>query len=108
MSPLIPMVVEQTVHGERVLDIYSRLLNERIIVLGTPIDDEIANLTIAELLHLESGDPDKDISLYINCPGGSIYAVKGFKIPFGSRRGSVVLVDESAESVAAVDFFGGR
>jgi ATP-dependent Clp protease protease subunit len=74
MSPLIPMVVEQTVHGERTFDIYSRLLNERIIFLGTPIDDEIANLTIAELLHLESEDPDKDISVYINCPGGSVYA----------------------------------
>jgi hypothetical protein len=70
MSPLIPMVVEQTVHGERAFDIYSRLLNERIIFLGTPIDDEIANLTIAELLHLESDDPDKDISLYINCRRG--------------------------------------
>ena len=69
MSPLIPMVVEQTVYGERALDIYSRLLNERIIFLGTPIDDEIANLTIAELLQLESDDPDKDISLYINPPG---------------------------------------
>ena len=68
------MVVEQTIHGERAFDIYSRLLNERIIFLGTPIDDEIANLTIAELLHLESDDPDKDISLYINCPGGSVYA----------------------------------
>ena len=74
MSPLIPMVVEQTLHGERALDIYSRLLSDRIIFLGTPIDDEIANLTIAELLHLESDDPDKDISLYINCPGGSVYA----------------------------------
>jgi ATP-dependent Clp protease protease subunit len=68
------MVVEQTVHGERALDIYSRLLNERIIFLGTPIDDEIANLTIAELLHLESEDPERDISPYINCPGGSVYA----------------------------------
>src|SRR5436309_9206846 len=74
MSPQIPMVVEQTVHGERTFDIYSRLLGERIIFLGTPIDDEIANLTIAELLHLESEDPGKDISLYINCPGGSVYA----------------------------------
>src|SRR2546422_2167216 len=74
MSPLIPMVVEQTAHGERAFDIYSRLLNERIIFLGTPVDDELANLTIAELLHLESEDPDKDISLYINCPGGSVYA----------------------------------
>jgi ATP-dependent Clp protease protease subunit len=74
MSPQIPMVVEQTLHGERTFDIYSRLLGERIIFLGTPIDDEIANLTIAELLHLESEDPGKDISLYINCPGGSVYA----------------------------------
>src|SRR5438093_11140335 len=74
MSPLIPMVVEQTVHGERAFDIYARLLSERIIFRGTPIDDEIANLTIAELIHLESDDPDKDISLYINCPGGSVYA----------------------------------
>ena len=74
MSPQIPMVVEQTVHGERTLDIYSRLLSERIIFLGTPIDDQIANLTIAELLHLESEDPGKDISVYINCPGGSVYA----------------------------------
>jgi ATP-dependent Clp protease, protease subunit len=74
MSPLIPIVVEQTVHGERAFDIYSRLLNERIIFLGMLVDDELANLTIAELLHLESEDPDKDISLYINCPGGSVYA----------------------------------
>jgi ATP-dependent Clp protease protease subunit len=74
MSPFIPMVVEQTAYGERAFDIYSRLLNERIIFLGTPVDDELANLTIAELLHLESEDPDKDISLYINCPGGSVYA----------------------------------
>jgi len=73
MSPLIPMVVEQTAHGERAFDIYSRLLNERIIFLGTPVDAEIANLTIAELLHLESEDPDKDIALYINCSGGSVY-----------------------------------
>src|SRR5436189_4172185 len=75
MSPLIPMVVEQTRHGERAFDSYPRLLNERITFLGTPIDDEVANLTIAELLHLESDDPDKDISLYINCPGGAVYAV---------------------------------
>ena len=70
---MIPMVIEQTAWGERAFDIFSRLLNERIIFLGTPIDDDIANLTIAELLHLESEDPDKDISLYINCPGGSVY-----------------------------------
>jgi len=74
MSPLIPMVIEQTSRGERSFDIYSRLLNERIIFLGTPIDDQIANLTVAQLLHLESEDPDKDISIYINSPGGSVYA----------------------------------
>ena len=74
MSPLIPMVIEQNSRGERALDIYSRLLVERIIFLGTPIYDEIANLLVAELLHLESEDPDKDISIYINSPGGSVYA----------------------------------
>ena len=74
MSPLIPMVIEQTSRGERAFDIYSRLLNERIIFLGTPIDDQIANLVVAQLLHLESEEPDKDISLYVNSPGGSVYA----------------------------------
>jgi ATP-dependent Clp protease protease subunit len=74
MSPLIPMVIEQTSRGERSFDIYSRLLNERIIFLGTPIEDQIANLTVAQLLHLESEDPDKDISIYINSPGGIVYA----------------------------------
>ncbi len=73
MSPLIPMVIEQTSRGERAFDIYSRLLNERIIFLGTPVDDQIANLIIAQLLHLESEDPDKDVSIYINSPGGSVY-----------------------------------
>src|SRR2546423_5060555 len=75
MSPLVPMVVEQTSRGERAFDIYSRLLNERIIFLGTPVTDDIANLIVAQLIHLESEDPDKDISLYVNSPGGSIYAV---------------------------------
>jgi ATP-dependent Clp protease protease subunit len=74
MSPLIPMVVEQTSRGERAFDIYSRLLNERIIFLGTPIDDQVANLVIAQLLHLESEDPDKDIRIYVNSPGGDVYA----------------------------------
>ena len=68
------MVIEQTSRGERSFDIYSRLLNERIIFLGTPVDDQIANLIVAQLLHLESEDPDKDISIYINSPGGSVYA----------------------------------
>jgi ATP-dependent Clp protease protease subunit len=71
---VIPMVIEQDSRGERTFDIYSRLLKERIIFLGTPIDDQIANLVVAELLHLESEDPGKEISLYINCPGGSVYA----------------------------------
>jgi ATP-dependent Clp protease protease subunit len=74
MSPLIPMVIEQTSRGERSFDIYSRLLNERIIFLGTPIDDQIANLMVAQLLHLESEDPDKDIFIYINSPGGQVYS----------------------------------
>jgi ATP-dependent Clp protease protease subunit len=68
------MVVEQDSGGERAFDIYSRLLRERIIFVGTPIDDQIANLVVAELLHLESVDPDADISIYINSPGGSVYA----------------------------------
>ncbi len=72
--PLVPMVVERTARGEREYDIYSRLLNERIVFLGTAVDDQVANLIVAQLLHLESSDPDKDISIYINSPGGSIYA----------------------------------
>src|ERR1017187_6862239 len=72
--PLIPMVIERTARGEREFDIYSRLLNERIIFLGTPIGHQVANLVVAQLLHLESEDPEKDISLYINSPGGSIYS----------------------------------
>jgi ATP-dependent Clp protease protease subunit len=72
--PLVPMVVERNSRGDREYDIYSRLLNERIVFLGTPVDDQIANLIVAQMLHLESVDPDKDISLYINSPGGSIYA----------------------------------
>jgi ATP-dependent Clp protease, protease subunit len=74
MSPLVPMVIEQTSRGERSFDIYSRLLAERIIFLGTPVNDQVANLIVAQLLHLESDDPDKEVSLYINSPGGSVYA----------------------------------
>jgi ATP-dependent Clp protease, protease subunit len=72
--PLVPMVIEQSARGERSFDIYSRLLNERIVFIGSPIDDDVANLVVAQLLHLESNDPDKDISLYINSPGGVIYS----------------------------------
>jgi ATP-dependent Clp protease protease subunit len=75
MNYLVPTVVEQTNRGERAFDIYSRLLKERIIFLGTPIDDTVANLIMAQLLHLESEDPDKDINLYINSPGGEISAL---------------------------------
>jgi ATP-dependent Clp protease protease subunit len=71
---LIPMVIEQTARGERSFDIYSRLLSERIIFLGQQIDDEIANVIVAQLMHLESDDPEKDVSIYINSPGGSLSA----------------------------------
>ena len=72
--PLVPMVVKQDPRGERSFDIYSRLLDERIVFLGQPIDDEVANLVVAQLLHLESADPDAPIQLYVNCPGGVVYA----------------------------------
>jgi ATP-dependent Clp protease, protease subunit len=72
--PLVPTVVEQSARGERAYDIYSRLLSERVIFLGTPIDDQVANLIVAQIIHLESEDPDKEISLYINCPGGVVYS----------------------------------
>ena len=72
--PMVPMVVEQSPRGERSFDIYSRMLNERIVFLGTAVDDQVANLVVAQLLHLESEDPDKDIALYINSPGGVVYA----------------------------------
>ena len=72
--PLIPMVIERDGRGERSFDIYSRLLNDRVIFLGQPIDADVANLIVAQLLHLESADPDRDISLYLNCPGGEVYA----------------------------------
>ena len=72
--PLIPMVIERDGRGERSFDIYSRLLNERIVFLGSAVDDEVANVVVAQLLHLEAADPDRDISLYVNCPGGQVYA----------------------------------
>jgi ATP-dependent Clp protease protease subunit len=72
--PLVPTVIERNSRGDREYDIYSRLLNERIIFLGTPIDDQVSNLIVAQLLHLESADPDKGISIYINSPGGDVYS----------------------------------
>ncbi len=71
---LVPVVVEQTARGERSYDIYSRLLGERIVFIGEPVDETLANLVVAQLLHLESDDPEKDIALYVNSPGGNVYA----------------------------------
>jgi ATP-dependent Clp protease, protease subunit len=78
MPALVPMVIEQSPRGERSFDVYSRLLNDRVVFLGSAIDDDVANVIVAQLLHLESVDPDRDISLYINCPGGVVDA--GFAI----------------------------
>ena len=72
--PMVPMVVEQSARGERSFDIYSRLLSERVVFLGSPVDDQVANLIVAQIIHLESEDTDKDISLYINSPGGVVYS----------------------------------
>ncbi len=72
--PLVPTVIEHNSRGDREYDLYSRLLNERIIFLGTPIDDQVSNLIVAQLLHLESTDPEKGISIYINSPGGDVYS----------------------------------
>jgi ATP-dependent Clp protease protease subunit len=72
--PLIPMVIQSDGRAERSFDIYSRLLNERVVFLGSPIDDEVANVVVAQLLHLEAEDPEKDVCLYINSPGGQVYA----------------------------------
>src|SRR3954463_12160327 len=72
--PLVPVVIQQDARGERSFDIYSRLLRERVVFVGTPIDDDVANLVVAQLLHLEAEDPEKDIQMYINSPGGGVYA----------------------------------
>jgi ATP-dependent Clp protease protease subunit len=72
--PLVPVVIQQDARGERSFDIYSRLLRERVVFVGTPIDDTIANMVVAQLLHLEAEDPDKDVFMYINCPGGVVYS----------------------------------
>lgn len=74
VGALVPMVVEQTTRGERAYDIFSRLLKERIVIIGTPINDQVANLAVAQLLFLTSDDPDRDINIYVNSPGGSVYA----------------------------------
>ena len=73
-SALVPMVVEQTTRGERSYDIFSRLLKDRIVLFGTPVDDQTANLAVAQLLFLAADDPEKDVNLYVNCPGGAVYS----------------------------------
>ena len=100
---LVPMVVEQTNRGERAYDIYSRLLRDSIIFIGTPIDDNVANLVIAQLLFLEAEDPERDISLYINSPGGSITAGLAIydTLQFIKNDVSTICVGQAA-SMAAV------
>lgn len=99
---LVPTVVEQTNRGERAFDIYSRLLKDRIIFLGTPINDEIANLIMAQLLHLEGEDPDKDINLYINSPGGSVTSALGIydTMMFIKPKVSTICMGQAASAAA--------
>ncbi len=99
---LVPTVVEQTNRGERAFDIYSRLLKDRIIFLGTPINDEIANLIMAQLLHLEGEDPDKDINLYINSPGGSVTSALGIydTMNFIKPKVSTICMGQAASAAA--------
>jgi ATP-dependent Clp protease, protease subunit len=106
---LVPMVVEQTARGERSFDIYSRLLQDRIVMLGTPIDDAVANLIVAQLLHLDSEDPGKDISVYINSPGGSSTALLGIYDTMQYLRSDVsTICIGQAASAAAVLLAAGR
>jgi ATP-dependent Clp protease protease subunit len=105
---LVPMVVEQTSRGERAYDIYSRLLKDRIVFIGSPIDDDIANLVIAQLLFLEAEDPDKDINLYINSPGGVVTAGMAIydTMQFIKPQVAAVCLGQAA-SMAAVLLAGG-
>jgi ATP-dependent Clp protease protease subunit len=105
---LVPMVVEQTARGERAYDIYSRLLKDRIVFVGGPIDDDVANLVIAQLLFLESEDPDKDINLYVNSPGGVVQAGLAIYDTMQHVRPFVATICVGlAASVAAVILAGG-
>jgi ATP-dependent Clp protease protease subunit len=106
---LIPMVVEQTSRGERAYDIYSRLLKDRIVFIGSPIDDDVANLVIAQLLFLEAEDPDKDINLYINSPGGLVTAGMAIydTMQFIKPQVAAVCLGQAA-SMAAVLLAGGE
>jgi ATP-dependent Clp protease protease subunit len=107
---LVPVVVEQTSRGERSFDIYSRLLKERIVFLGTPIDDNVGNLIMAQLLHLESEDPDKDISLYINSPGGDITALFAIydTMQYVKPDVSTIVMGQAASAAAVLLLAGAR
>ncbi|MEO2153949.1 MAG: ATP-dependent Clp endopeptidase proteolytic subunit ClpP [Aquificae bacterium] len=108
LNQLVPIVVEQTPRGERAYDIFSRLLQDRIIILGTPIDDHVANLIVAQLLFLESQDPDKDIYLYINSPGGVVTAGLAIYDTMQYIKPDVVTICMGqAASMAAVLLAGG-
>ena len=101
--PLVPMVVQQDARGERSFDIYSRLLRERVVFVGGEINDEIANLVVAQLLHLEAEDPEKDIQLYVNSPGGVVYAGPGdlrHDALHQARRGDDLLRDRDVDGLA--------
>ncbi len=107
---LVPVVVEQTARGERSFDIYSRLLKERIVFLGTPIADAVGNLILAQLLHLESEDPDKDINLYINSPGGStttLFAIYD-TMQFIKPDVSTIVMGQAASAAAVLSLAGAR
>jgi ATP-dependent Clp protease protease subunit len=107
---LVPVVVEQTSRGERSFDIYSRLLKERIVFLGTPIDDNVGNLIMAQLLHLESEDPDKDINLYINSPGGDITALFAIydTMQYVKPDVSTIVMGQAASAAAVLLLAGGK
>jgi ATP-dependent Clp protease, protease subunit len=110
MSYLVPMVIEQTNRGERSFDIYSRLLKERIVFLGTPVNDEIANVVMAQLLHLEGEDPDKDINIYINSPGGSVTSLLAIydTMEFVKPDISTICIGQAASAAAVLLAAGTR
>jgi ATP-dependent Clp protease, protease subunit len=107
---LVPVVVEQTSRGERSFDIYSRLLNERIVFLGTPIDDAVGNLIMAQLLHLESEDPDKDINLYINSPGGDLTTLFAMydTLMYIKPDVSTIVMGQAASAAAVLSLAGAK
>lgn len=107
---LVPVVVEQTSRGERSFDIYSRLLSERIVFLGTPIDDAVGNLVMAQLLHLESEDPEKDISLYINSPGGEITSLFAIydTMQYVKCDVSTIVMGQAASAAAVIALAGAK